>query len=117
MSKEAADMVLLDDNFSSIVNGIEEGRLIFDNLKKSISYTLSSNIPEVGALTVVNLTFPFGNSFFCRKADYHPFVTNHFFLFQLVVDSVCSFHCRGYVILCKIARYQIERFSLQSKDA
>lgn len=47
VSKEAADMVLLDDNFSSIVSGIEEGRLIFDNLKKSIAYTLSSNIPEL----------------------------------------------------------------------
>merc|ERR1711998_551861 len=41
------DMLLLDDNFSSIVNGVEEGRLIFDNLKKSIAYTLSSNIPEI----------------------------------------------------------------------
>jgi Cation transporting ATPase, C-terminus len=41
-------MLLLDDNFSSIVNGVEEGRLIFDNLKKSIAYTLSSNIPEIG---------------------------------------------------------------------
>jgi sodium/potassium-transporting ATPase subunit alpha len=40
-------MLLLDDNFSSIVNGVEEGRLIFDNLKKSIAYTLSSNIPEI----------------------------------------------------------------------
>lgn len=40
-------MILLDDNFSSIVNGVEEGRLIFDNLKKSVSYTLSSNIPEL----------------------------------------------------------------------
>eukprot|EP00172_Hildenbrandia_rubra_P001733 Plantae.Rhodophyta-Hildenbrandia_rubra.ctg2312.p1 GENE.Plantae.Rhodophyta-Hildenbrandia_rubra.ctg2312~~Plantae.Rhodophyta-Hildenbrandia_rubra.ctg2312.p1 ORF type:complete len:815 (+),score=177.67 Plantae.Rhodophyta-Hildenbrandia_rubra.ctg2312:498-2942(+) len=47
VSKEAADMILLDDNFSSIVNGVQEGRLIFDNLKKSIAYTLSSNIPEI----------------------------------------------------------------------
>eukprot|EP00184_Porphyridium_aerugineum_P000836 CAMPEP_0184698616 /NCGR_PEP_ID=MMETSP0313-20130426/5172_1 /TAXON_ID=2792 /ORGANISM="Porphyridium aerugineum, Strain SAG 1380-2" /LENGTH=1120 /DNA_ID=CAMNT_0027157581 /DNA_START=172 /DNA_END=3531 /DNA_ORIENTATION=- len=47
VSKEAADMILLDDNFSSIVAGVEEGRLIFDNLKKSIAYTISSNIPEL----------------------------------------------------------------------
>lgn len=40
-------MLLLDDDFSSIVNGVLEGRLIFDNLKKSIAYTLSSNIPEI----------------------------------------------------------------------
>merc|ERR1719379_310923 len=47
VSKEAADMILLDDDFSSIVDGVEEGRIIFDNLKKSIAYTLSSNIPEI----------------------------------------------------------------------
>jgi sodium/potassium-transporting ATPase subunit alpha len=47
VSKEAADMILLTDDFSAIVLGIEEGRLIFDNLKKSIAYTLSSNIPEI----------------------------------------------------------------------
>lgn len=48
VAQNAADMILLDDNFSSIVKGVEEGRLIFDNLKKSIAYTLSSNIPEIG---------------------------------------------------------------------
>lgn len=47
VAKNAADMLLLDDNFNSIVCGIEEGRLIFDNLKKSIAYTLQSNIPEI----------------------------------------------------------------------
>eukprot|EP00756_Hemistasia_phaeocysticola_P026954 Hpha_TRINITY_DN16092_c2_g1::TRINITY_DN16092_c2_g1_i1::g.117472::m.117472/K01539/ATP1A; sodium/potassium-transporting ATPase subunit alpha len=47
VTKEAADMILMDDNFASIVRGVKEGRLIFDNLKKSIAYTLSSNIPEI----------------------------------------------------------------------
>lgn len=56
VSKEAADMILLDDNFSSIVSGIEEGRLIFDNLKKSIAYTLSSNIPEISPFLAFILT-------------------------------------------------------------
>ncbi|KAG9509343.1 Sodium/potassium-transporting ATPase subunit alpha, partial [Fragariocoptes setiger] len=47
VTKQAADMILLDDNFASIVTGVEEGRLIFDNLKKSIAYTLASNVPEL----------------------------------------------------------------------
>merc|ERR1712088_569340 len=47
VSNQAADMILLDDNFASIVTGVEEGRLIFDNLEKSIAYTLTSNIPEI----------------------------------------------------------------------
>eukprot|EP00186_Timspurckia_oligopyrenoides_P004452 CAMPEP_0182443102 /NCGR_PEP_ID=MMETSP1172-20130603/1928_1 /TAXON_ID=708627 /ORGANISM="Timspurckia oligopyrenoides, Strain CCMP3278" /LENGTH=1169 /DNA_ID=CAMNT_0024638269 /DNA_START=63 /DNA_END=3569 /DNA_ORIENTATION=- len=52
VSKEAADMILLDDNFASIESGIEEGRLIFDNLKKSIAYTVSANIPELAPFLV-----------------------------------------------------------------
>ena len=47
VAKNSDDMLLLDDNFCSIVNGVEEGRLIFDNLKKSIIYTLTHNIAEV----------------------------------------------------------------------
>ncbi|XP_026972573.1 potassium-transporting ATPase alpha chain 2 [Sagmatias obliquidens] len=46
-ARSAADMVLLDDNFASIVTGVEEGRLIFDNLKKTIAYTLTKNIAEL----------------------------------------------------------------------
>lgn len=52
VSKEAAAMILLDDNFPSIVHGIAEGRLIFANLKKSIRYTLTHMTAEVLALVV-----------------------------------------------------------------
>jgi len=47
VSKEAAAMILLDDNFASTIKGIEEGRLIFTNLKKSIQYTITHSMPEV----------------------------------------------------------------------
>merc|ERR1719195_1023735 len=55
VAKESADMILKDDNFASIVNGVEEGRIIFDNLKKSIAYTLSSNIPEISPFIMYQL--------------------------------------------------------------
>jgi magnesium-transporting ATPase (P-type) len=63
VSKQAADMILLDDNFASIVTGVEEGRLIFDNLKKSIAYTLTSNIPEISpflAFILCDIPLPLG---------------------------------------------------------
>ncbi|KAF9361530.1 hypothetical protein BGX26_002035 [Mortierella sp. AD094] len=47
VSKDAAAMILLDDNFASTIRGIEEGRLIFTNLKKSIQYTITHSMPEV----------------------------------------------------------------------
>ncbi|MCL6087539.1 MAG: cation-transporting P-type ATPase [Actinobacteria bacterium] len=46
VAKAAADMILTDDNFASIVNAIEEGRTVFENLRKFINYILTSNIPE-----------------------------------------------------------------------
>lgn len=46
VAREAADMILTDDNFASIVNAIEEGRAVFENLRKFIHYILTSNIPE-----------------------------------------------------------------------
>ncbi len=47
VAKEASDMILLDDNFASIVNAIEEGRGIYDNLRKFVNYLLSSNFAEI----------------------------------------------------------------------
>lgn len=47
VARETADMVLTDDNFASIVAAIEEGRAIFDNIRKFLTYILSSNIPEL----------------------------------------------------------------------
>ena len=47
VTKEAADMILMNDDFASIVDGVEEGRRIFDNIKKTITYQIISNIPEI----------------------------------------------------------------------
>lgn len=47
VAKEAADMVLLDDNFASIVNAIEEGRAVFENIRKFLTYILAHNVPEL----------------------------------------------------------------------
>jgi len=47
VAKEAGQIILMNDDFSSIVDGIREGRLIFENLKKCICYVLTSNIPEL----------------------------------------------------------------------
>jgi Ca2+-transporting ATPase len=61
VSREAAAMTLLDDNFASIVAAVEEGRIIFGNIKKYLMYLLSSNIGEIGLMagtSVAGLPLP-----------------------------------------------------------
>ena len=47
VAKQSADIILLDDNFASIVIAVEEGRIMFDNMKKILYYILCSNVAEV----------------------------------------------------------------------
>ena len=61
VAKESADMVLLDDNFASIVSAIEEGRAVFDNIRKFLTYILTSNVPElIPFLAFTLLNVPLG---------------------------------------------------------
>ena len=55
VAKGAADILLLTDDFSSITLGVEQGRVMFDNLKKSINYSIAVNIPEMAPVVIYAL--------------------------------------------------------------
>ena len=52
VSKEASQMVLLDDNFATIVNAVQEGRMVYDNIRKFVKYTMTSNAGEVWVMVL-----------------------------------------------------------------
>ncbi len=61
VAKEAADVILTDDNFATVVSAVEEGRRIYDNIKKAVQFLLSSNLAEILVLltaTLLNLAEP-----------------------------------------------------------
>lgn len=81
VAKNAADILLLDDNFSSIINGVEEGRRMFDNLKKSIAYTLTANAPEIAPVIIyliLELPMPLSSILMlaiCLGTDLYPAIS------------------------------------------
>ncbi|MFI4938690.1 MAG: cation-translocating P-type ATPase [Candidatus Berkiellales bacterium] len=79
VAREASSLILVDDNFASIVGAIQFGRNIFDNIKKSISYIISVHIPIAGMALLPIL--------FGLPGIFYPM---HIAFLQLIIDPVCS---------------------------
>jgi len=79
VSKGAADMLLSDDNFATIVNAVEEGRKIYTNIRKAVQFLLSTNVSEVVALFIATLLLPSGTVFLGAV---------HILWINLVTDSI-----------------------------
>ncbi|HNZ52453.1 MAG TPA: cation-translocating P-type ATPase [Candidatus Pacearchaeota archaeon] len=79
VAREASSIVLLDDNFTSIVNGVKMGRRVFDNIRKAMSYVFSMHIPILG-ITVLALIFGW------------PLILLpvHILFMELIIDPTCS---------------------------
>lgn len=82
VSTEAADLILLDDNFSTIINTIEDGRRIYDNIKKSIGYILTIHLPIALSSLLASILGINPNNFMLLPL--------HVVLLELIIDPTCS---------------------------
>lgn len=89
VSKEAADVILTDDNFATIVSSVEEGRRIYDNILKAIQFLLSSNVGEIIVLFLAILITPWlGSTFNIDIVLIEVLLPIHILWINLVTDSL-----------------------------
>ena len=89
VAKEAADVILTDDNFATVVSAVEEGRRIYDNILKAIQFLLSSNIGEIVVLFIAILLTPFLATKFGIDINLIvPLLPIHILWINLVTDSL-----------------------------
>lgn len=90
VTKEASDLILVDDNFKTIVSAVKEGRRIYDNIMKIIQYFISSNVSEVLIILFTILFIPFIRNKFNIPLDVNimPFLPIHLLFINLFTDSL-----------------------------
>jgi P-type Ca2+ transporter type 2C len=86
VAREAADLVLLDDDFSSIVKAVRMGRRIFDNLKKAVSYIVAVHVPIAG----LSLAPVFFYRWLGMKPEDLILLPTHIVFLELIIDPACS---------------------------
>ena len=90
VAKEAADVILTDDNFATVVSAVEEGRRIYDNILKAIQFLLSSNVGEIIVLFIAILITPLLAKWFniTDISALEPLLPIHILWINLVTDSL-----------------------------
>ena len=90
VAKEAADVILTDDNFATVVSAVEEGRRIYDNILKAIQFLLSSNVGEIIVLFTATMITPLLAKWFgiVDISALEPLLPIHILWINLVTDSL-----------------------------
>ena len=90
VAKEAADVILTDDNFATVVSAVEEGRRIYDNILKAIQFLLSSNVGEIITLFIAVMAMPLIAKWFGinNLSGLEPLLPIHILWINLVTDSL-----------------------------